>query len=145
MLSCRPRPGAAGKGEGVDGDEEQIRQLVQQWHAASKAGDTATVLSLMADDAVFLVPGRAPIDRREFAALSTPAPGAPRPSMDIEQTIHEIEVGAGLACMRSTLTVRIVPPESDAIVRSGPTLTVFRKVGGRWLLARDANLLAPQA
>jgi hypothetical protein len=26
--------------------------------------------------------------------------------------------------------------------RSGHTLTVFRKVGNKWLLSRDANLLA---
>lgn len=34
-------------------DEQQIRELVQRWIAASKAGDAQTVLSLMADDVVF--------------------------------------------------------------------------------------------
>jgi hypothetical protein len=29
------------------------------------------------------------------------------------------------------------------VERSGHTLTVLRKEQGRWLLARDANLLAP--
>ena len=27
--------------------------------------------------------------------------------------------------------------------RAGHTLTVFRKTDGKWLLARDANLLSP--
>jgi len=38
-------------------DERAIRELVATWMAASKAGDTATVLSLIADDAVFMVVG----------------------------------------------------------------------------------------
>ena len=29
--------------------------------------------------------------------------------------------------------------------RAGQTLTVFRQDGGRWLLARDANMRAPVA
>jgi uncharacterized protein (TIGR02246 family) len=37
-------------------DEQELRQLVSTWMAATKAGDVETVLSLMADDAVFLVP-----------------------------------------------------------------------------------------
>jgi ketosteroid isomerase-like protein len=33
------------------------------------------------------------------------------------------------------------PGGAAPVVRTGPTLTVFRKEGGRWLLARDANML----
>jgi uncharacterized protein (TIGR02246 family) len=39
-------------------DEGAIRELVAKWMAASQAGDTQTVLSLMTDDVVFMVPGR---------------------------------------------------------------------------------------
>ena len=38
-------------------DEAAIRELVSTWMAATKAGDAATVLDLMTDDAVFLVAG----------------------------------------------------------------------------------------
>ena len=41
-------------------DERAIRDLVAAWMKASQAGDTAKVLSLMADDAIFQVPGREP-------------------------------------------------------------------------------------
>ena len=41
----------------MQSDEQEIRQLVSTWMAASKAGDVDTVLSLMADDVVFLMPG----------------------------------------------------------------------------------------
>jgi uncharacterized protein (TIGR02246 family) len=43
-------------------DEEQIRTLVQTWQTATSAGDVDTVLGLMTDDVVFLVPGRSPGD-----------------------------------------------------------------------------------
>jgi uncharacterized protein (TIGR02246 family) len=39
-------------------DERAIRVLVATWMAASQAGDVSIVLGLMADDAVFMVPGR---------------------------------------------------------------------------------------
>ena len=39
-------------------DERTIRDFVATWMAASQAGDLATVLSLMADDVVVMVPGR---------------------------------------------------------------------------------------
>jgi uncharacterized protein (TIGR02246 family) len=38
--------------------------------AASKTGDLDTMLSLMADDVIFMVPGREPFGRDEFAAAS---------------------------------------------------------------------------
>ena len=41
-------------------DEQEIRQLVATWIAATKVGDIETVLSLMAEDVVFLLPGRPP-------------------------------------------------------------------------------------
>jgi len=41
-------------------DERTIRDLVATWMAASQAGDLAAVLRLMADDVVFMVPGREP-------------------------------------------------------------------------------------
>jgi uncharacterized protein (TIGR02246 family) len=51
-------------------DESAIRELVATWMAASKAGDLDTVLSLMADDVIFMVPGREPFGKEEFAAAS---------------------------------------------------------------------------
>jgi len=47
----------------MDADEKAIRDLVATWLSATKAGDTAMVLSLMSDDVVFMVPGKEPFDR----------------------------------------------------------------------------------
>ena len=44
-------------------DERAIREVIATWMRASVAGDTATVLSLMTDDVVFLVPGQEPFGK----------------------------------------------------------------------------------
>ena len=51
-------------------DERAIRELVATWMAASRAGDLDTVLGLMTEDVVFMVPGRAPFGKEAFAAQS---------------------------------------------------------------------------
>src|SRR5262249_17331701 len=67
------RPGSTCKFAGLkimQNDEQEIRALVENWLAATRAGDTATVLKLMSDDVVFLVPGVEPFGKDVFAANS---------------------------------------------------------------------------
>jgi hypothetical protein len=47
-------------------DERAIRDLVATWMKASEASDVQTVLSLMADDVSFMVPGREPFGKDAF-------------------------------------------------------------------------------
>ena len=55
----------------MERDEQEIRELVARWMAATKAGDIQSVLSLMAEDVVFLVPGQAPmIGKAAYASAS---------------------------------------------------------------------------
>ena len=51
-------------------DERAIRELVDTWMAASKAGDIPSVLGLMADDVVFMVPGQEPFGKAQFSTAS---------------------------------------------------------------------------
>jgi uncharacterized protein (TIGR02246 family) len=44
----------------MQNDEQEIRQLVATWMAATKSGDVKAVLELMSDDVVFLVAGQPP-------------------------------------------------------------------------------------
>ncbi|MCE4556237.1 YybH family protein [Roseateles cellulosilyticus] len=128
----------------MNADESQIRELVSRWMAATRSGDVDAVLALMADDAVFLVAGRPPMPKDEFAALSrTQAAQGPAMVIDGASDIQEIEVHGDCAFMRAQLHVTVRPPGAAPIERAGPTLTVLRKVAGRWLIARDANLLTP--
>jgi uncharacterized protein (TIGR02246 family) len=41
-------------------DKQKIREVISTWMRASANGDTERLLSLMAKDVVFLVPGRPP-------------------------------------------------------------------------------------
>ena len=123
-------------------DEQAIRDLVQQWMTATKAGDSAAVLGLMSDDVVFMVPGREPFGKAAFAAASQNMS-----EIDIDGTseIVELKVLGDWAWMRTRIRVTMTPADGNALTRSGYTLTILRKQqDGGWVIARDANLLAPE-
>jgi uncharacterized protein (TIGR02246 family) len=123
-------------------DQRAIRDLVAEWMAATKRGDSQAVLDLMTDDAVFLVPGQPPMDKAAFASASTKSRTDEQLAFEGVADIKEVCVDGSTAYMWSHLTVTVTPPSGAApIRRAGHTLTIFRKVRGRWLLARDANLL----
>lgn len=122
-------------------DERAIRDLVATWMRASQAGDLQTVLSLMAEDALFMVPGREPFGKEAFAAMSQ-AMGDVRLERTAE--IRELRVLGDWAYLTNAITVTATPPGGAPMRRAGYTLTILRKEpDGRWLLARDANLLTP--
>lgn len=95
-------------------DEQQIRELIATWWSASKSGDTETVLSLMTEDVVFLVAGRAPMGKAEFAALSRPAAGGARPTVESHADIKEVTVSGDLAYLWAELKVAVQPPGASA-------------------------------
>jgi uncharacterized protein (TIGR02246 family) len=125
-------------------DERAIRTLVETWIAASAAGDVPTVLSLIADDAVFLVPGQKPFGKEAFATASA---GMKDLRIEGKSDIQELRVVGDWAWLRSYLEVTVTPPgAAKPLRRSGYTLTILRKTAeGRWLLAPDANLLTLEA
>ena len=129
----------------MEKDEQEIRKLVETWMAATKAGDVETVLGLMTDDVVFLVPGRPPMDKATFAAASGAQAREAAPRIDGKSEIQEVRVAGDWAFMWARLQVTMTPAEGGAAsVRSGHTLSVLRKEDGKWRLARDANMLAPE-
>jgi uncharacterized protein (TIGR02246 family) len=124
-------------------DERAIRELVATWLRASQAGDIDTVLSLMTDDVIFMVPGREPFGKEAFAAASR---GMKDMRMEGASDIRELVVLGDWAYLRNHLQVTMAVPGSAPLRRAGYTLTILRREpDGRWLLARDANLLAPVA
>jgi uncharacterized protein (TIGR02246 family) len=123
-------------------DETAIRDLVTTWMQASEAGDLDTVLGLMADDMIFMVPGREPFGKAEFRAMSQ---GMADTRMQGKSEIRELKILGDWAYLRNYLEVTMTPPGETPTRRAGYTLTLLRKeADGRWRLARDANLLAPQ-
>ncbi|WP_175804149.1 YybH family protein [Burkholderia ambifaria] len=126
-------------------DERAIRELVETWFVASRRGDLATVLDLIADDAIFMVAGKPPFDKAAFAAASRDANAAAGngPKVDGRYRIDELRVMGDWAYLRNFIEIDVTPPGGDTVRRSGHTLTIFRKSGGRWQLTRDANLVTP--
>jgi len=121
-------------------DERAIRDLVDAWMKASRAGDTSTVLSLMSDDVIFMVPGREPFGKEAFAATSQSMKGF---RIDGSADIRELRVLGDWAYLRNFIEITVTPPGGAPVPRSGYTLTILRKeVDGRWRLTRDANLVS---
>ena len=125
-------------------DEQQIRDLVADWMAATQSGDVQRVLSLMADDVVFLVPGHPIMRKADFAAAAKAQAAGAAPKFEGTSEIQEIKVLGDWAFMWTRLkVVATAPGGGPSTTRAGHTLSVLKKENGKWLLARDANLLAP--
>jgi len=123
-------------------DERAIRTLIANWIAASRSGDIARVLSLMADDVLFLVPGQPPFGKEKFAESSR---GMKDLHIDGKSDVQEVVVSGEWAWCRTQLQVTVTAPGGKVVRRSGQTLSVLHKqADGSWLLARDANLLATE-
>lgn len=124
-------------------DEEQIRQLVSTWMAATKSGDAETILSMISEDAIFLVAGQPVMHKEDFAAAASAQSGEDAPQFDGNSEIQEIKILGDWAFMWARLTVSVTPPgEGQAITRAGHTLSILKKENGKWMLARDANMPA---
>ncbi|HEY6843464.1 MAG TPA: SgcJ/EcaC family oxidoreductase [Thermoanaerobaculia bacterium] len=123
-------------GESMEGDEQAIRNVIDQWQRATKAGDLAAVLALMTDDVVFLRAGQPPMNKETFKQTFRGFTGQVK--FEAKQEIKEIRTSGDLAYCWSHLTLTM-----ESKTRSGDILTVFRKIDGKWLLSRDANLLTP--
>lgn len=127
----------------MTGDELAIRRLVAQWHSDTAAGDVDTVLGLMSDDVIFLVAGQPPMKGRGTfekglrSLLTTHR-------LESTSDIQEIYVSGDLGYCWSVLTVRITPLSGgNTMERTGSALSILRKrTDGKWVVVRDANLLA---
>ncbi len=124
-------------------DEQAIRDVIDAWLRASATGDVATMLTLLSDDMVFLVPGRPPFGKKEFkAAWDGPMKGA---RVAADANVEEVLVHGDFSVTRTRLAVAITTPGGNTSRARGYTLTLFRRQPDRrWLFARDANLLTPE-
>ena len=119
--------------------DDEIRALVETWMRATNSGDLATVLDLMADDALFMTPRGEPFGKEEFRTRSESLSGV---EMDGRAEIRESEVLGDWAWIRNHIDVSMRPPSGEPQHRSGYTLTILKKGDdGRWRLFRDANLV----
>ena len=124
-------------------DERSIRALISSWHELTKKGDVDAVLELMADDIVFTVLGRPPFGKQQFAETSRQMQGV---KLDSQSEILEVTVLGEVAWSRVQLRVAVTTPDGKSTRREGYAMSIYLKQpDGRWLMARDANLLGPAA
>lgn len=124
-------------------DEQAIRGVHSTWIDAVNAGDLDRLLTLMADDVVFLNPGREPFGRDEFSAVFPAAHQQARIRCISE--LEEVVVVGEVAYTRAQDSLSVIPRAGgEATQLAGHRITVYRKQpDGRWLLARDAHTLSP--
>jgi uncharacterized protein (TIGR02246 family) len=122
-------------------EEQAVRDLHAAWIAAINAGDLAGLLARMADDAVFLGPGREPVGPREFAAGFAAARQPSR--IRCVSELQDVVVAGDVAFTVCRDSLDVAPHASGAgIALAGHRMTVYRRQpDGRWLLARDVHTL----
>jgi len=126
-------------------DERALREVHTTWIDAVNAGDLAGLLALMADDVVFLSPGRAPFGRDGFRAGFS---GAHQKNwIRCISEPQEVVVEGVVAYTTCRDSLSVTPRAGgDAMQLAGHRITIYRKQpDGRWLLARDAHTLSPVA
>jgi uncharacterized protein (TIGR02246 family) len=123
-------------------DEQEIREAHATWINAVNAGDLVCLLNLMADDAVFLNPGQAPLGRDGFSANFSAAHQQVRIRCISE--LEEVVVVGEVAYTRSRDALYVTPRAGgQATQLAGYRISVYREQPeGRWLLARDAHTLS---
>jgi uncharacterized protein (TIGR02246 family) len=123
-------------------DERAIREVHSAWIDGVNAGDLARLLTMMADDVVFLNPGRAPIGRDGFSAGFSAAHEQAR--VRCVSDLEEVVVVGEVAYTRSRDALSVIPRVGGEPTQlAGHRITVYRKQPeGRWLLARDAHTLS---
>lgn len=125
----------------------KIRQVIEAWLKATKAGDTEAVLKLMAEDVTFLLPGQEPMVGREGFAIASRAAAGKIRLVEATPHIREIVVMGEYAYCWNHLDLQFATQAGDDVQqRSGDVLSIFRKESdGSWVIFRDANLLTLKA
>jgi uncharacterized protein (TIGR02246 family) len=129
----------------MEPDERAVREVHATWIDAVNAGDLGRLLKMMADDVVFLNPGRAPIGRDEFPLGFSAA--HQHSKIRCISELEEVVVVGEIAYTRCRDSLAIFPRVGGETTElAGDRLTIYRKQpDGRWLLARDAHTLSPVA
>ncbi len=127
----------------MEPDERKIREVHSTWIDAVNTGDLVRLLTLMADDVVFLNPGQAPLGRDEFSVNFPAAHEQFRIRCSSE--LEEVVVVGEVAYTRSRDALSVTPRAGGLATQlAGYRITVYREQpDGRWLLARDAHTLSP--
>jgi len=120
--------------------EGQIRQVAEQWVAASVKGDLQAIGDLMTDDIVLLPPNDTPkIGRDQCIGWMAPFQGKYSISESLQS--REIRVSGDIAyewaLFQETFTPKTPSPETPTIELDAKVLRIYhRQPDGSWKIAR---------
>ena len=124
-------------------DEQEIRDLFDNWIKSTTEGNLDLAHQCIADDALFFVPGVGEMDKKTFAEAA--AGGSPEESpfeFDLDSKIRELKVFSDHAYLWVESTLVMSPKNGDpAIKMAGHSLSILDKRDGLWQIFRDANTL----
>ena len=124
-------------------DEQEIRDLFNNWIRATIEGKLELARQCIADDAVFFVPGAGEMDKETFAQGA--AGGSPEDSpidYDLDSKLRELKVFGDQAYLWIESTLVCSPKNGDPSTKmAGHSLSVLEKRDGHWQIFRDANTM----
>ena len=125
-------------------DEQEIRDLFNNWIESTTTGNLELARQCIADDAVFFVPGAGEMDKETFAQGA--AGGSPEESpidFDLDSQLRELKVFGNQAYLWIESTLVCSPKNGGPATKmAGHSLSILEKRDGRWQIIRDANTLA---
>ena len=126
----------------MEKDQQAIRQWFEHWMKATKEGHLELAKSLIADDAVFLVPGADRMDKESFAAAATATD--PNTDFQLDCSIQEVEILGDHAWLWTKISLTMTDKRSNTrSMMAGNSLSILKRQGDGWVLIRDANTLVP--
>lgn len=138
VTACQP---SRDTGElAMNQDEQAIRKWFDDWMTATKEGDLALAKSLIADDAIFLVPGAGQMDKNSFAEAAT----ASDENLDfqLDCSIQEIRVLGDHAWLLATISLTMTNKSTnEQTLMKGDGISILERRDDRWLVVRDANTM----
>ncbi|MFC1529490.1 YybH family protein [Gemmatimonadota bacterium] len=121
-------------------DEQSIRQWFESWMKATREGDLQLARGLIADDAVFLVPGADRMDKESFAAAATATD--PNTDFELDCSIQEIEILGDHAWLWTKISLTMTGRRSGSgSLMAGHSLSILKRQGDGWVVIRDANTM----
>lgn len=140
MAGCQSKPvkGTAA----MDQEEQAIREFFDKWMRATKEGDPDLANTLIADDAIFLVPWAGQMDKPSFVAGATA--DDPNINFELDCRIQEIKIMGEYAWLVTTIELSMTDRRTnEQRLMKGDGLTVLNKRDGRWVTVREANTMVP--
>ena len=124
-------------------DEQEIRELFDDWIEATTKGNLELAHQCIVDDAKFFVPGVGEMNKKTFAEAAAGVSPEDSPiEFDLDSKLREIKVFRDHAYMWIESALVMTPKNGDPATKmAGHSLSVLEKRDGRWQILRDANTL----